>query len=105
MIDWDRVRELRQEIGLEAFEEVIDLFLEEVEAGLEAIQDDMSTVERAERLHFLAGCALNLGFIVFAELCQSVERGLRSAHAEEIRACYDRSRAEFLADIGKAVAA
>ena len=31
MIDWKRVRELRDEIGEEDFSEVVDLFLEEVE--------------------------------------------------------------------------
>jgi hypothetical protein len=30
MIDWDRVQELRDEIGAEAFGEVVELFLEEV---------------------------------------------------------------------------
>lgn len=105
MIDWDRVRELRHEIGPEAFEEVLDLFLEEVEAGLGDIRDDMAASELSERLHFLAGSGLNLGFSTFAELCQSVERRQRTAHAAEIRECYARSRAEFFANIGDAVAA
>ena len=30
MIDWQRVNELRDEVGAEDFEEVVDLFLEEV---------------------------------------------------------------------------
>jgi len=105
MIDWDRVRELRREIGAEAFEEVIDLFLEEVETGLTALRDDMARAERADALHFLKGSALNLGFVAFADLCESVERGLRSARTGEIRDCYERSRAEFLAQIGAALAA
>ena len=31
MIDWDRVQELREEVGAEEFAEVIELFLEEVD--------------------------------------------------------------------------
>ncbi|PKQ12649.1 MAG: histidine kinase [Alphaproteobacteria bacterium HGW-Alphaproteobacteria-1] len=105
MINWNRVRELRYEIGPEAFEEVIDLFLEEVETGIDDMSDGMGVSERREQLHFLAGSALNLGFAAFAELCQAVERGQRTAQTEEIRTCYARSRAEFFANIGKAIAA
>ncbi|MBE0453450.1 Hpt domain-containing protein [Roseovarius autotrophicus] len=105
MIDWDRVRGLRLEIGPNTFEEVLDLFLEEVETGLAGLHDTMPESERTERLHFLAGSALNLGFATFAGLCQAVERGQHTATAAEILGCYDRSRAEFLANIGKALAA
>ncbi len=105
MINWDRVKELRREIGTEAFEEVIELFLDEVETGLAELRDDMSAVERAALLHFLKGSALNLGFAVFAELCETAEWGRQYLRAAEITDCYDRSRAEFLANIGTTTAA
>ena len=39
MIDWTRVSELRDEIGAEDFGDVVEIFLEEVEAEVEAEQD------------------------------------------------------------------
>ncbi|MBC7132247.1 MAG: Hpt domain-containing protein [Roseovarius sp.] len=105
MINWERIRELRQEIGAEAFEEVLDLFLEEVEGGLDRVRDDMSASERGELMHFIVGSALNLGFVTLAGLCQAVGRGERAASSAEIRDCYHRSRAEFFANIGSAIAA
>ena len=35
MIDWPRVTELREEVGAEDFEEVVEIFLEEVEERIE----------------------------------------------------------------------
>ena len=37
MIEWDRVAELRDEVGAEDFAEVVELFLDEVEATLARI--------------------------------------------------------------------
>ena len=34
MIDWTKVAELRDEVGAQGFDEVIDLFLDEVEEAL-----------------------------------------------------------------------
>lgn len=105
MINWDRVRELRQEVGAEAFEEVIELFLDEVETGLAGLRDNMGGSERCALLHFLKGGALNLGFTAFADLCETAEQSKAPVRTDEIRACYDRSRADFLANIGAAIAA
>ena len=105
MIDWDRIRALRVDIGAEAFEEVLDLFLEEVESGLAELDDDMAEAQRRERLHFVAGSALNLGFAALAVLCQSAERGGKSVSAGEIQACYAQCRAELLANIGPEITA
>ncbi|WP_442970022.1 hypothetical protein [Roseovarius sp. ZX-A-9] len=38
MIDWSRVAELRSEIGAEDFDEVVELFLEEVEAEISVLR-------------------------------------------------------------------
>ena len=39
MIDWARVSELRDEVGAEDFDEVVELFLEEVEEAIAALRD------------------------------------------------------------------
>jgi HPt (histidine-containing phosphotransfer) domain-containing protein len=105
MIDWDRIRELRADIGADAFEEVLDLFLEEVETGLSDLDDSMSGAQRRERLHFIAGSALNLGFPSLASLCQSAEREQKPVTSEEIRTCYAMCRENLLANIGPQITA
>ena len=39
MIDWARVSELRDEVGAEDFDEVVELFLEEVDEAIAALRD------------------------------------------------------------------
>ena len=58
MIDWDRLKELRDEVGAEDFDEVVELFLDEVEGVMDRLRDspDVDTLE--EDLHFLKGSAL-----------------------------------------------
>ena len=73
MIDWSRVRELKDEVGADAFEEVVELFLEEVEEDILRLQGgERSQLE--QDLHFLKGSALNLGFQNFSDLCLDGER-------------------------------
>ena len=39
MIDWASVSELRDEVGAEDFDEVVELFLEEVDEAIIALRD------------------------------------------------------------------
>ena len=39
MIDWARVSERRDEVGEEDFDEVVELFLEEVDEAIAALRD------------------------------------------------------------------
>lgn len=101
MIDWDRVRDLRDELGADAFEEVVDLFLEEVETEIETLRVPDESVDLEAQLHFLKGSALNLGFTDFSALCLRGERTTASGQATmvdlaEILSCFDRSKAAFL---------
>jgi HPt (histidine-containing phosphotransfer) domain-containing protein len=104
MIDWSRVYELRDEIGADSFGEVVDLFLDEVEAEI-AILRDGSPLEALEaRLHFLKGSALNLGFQRFSDKCQDGETAAASGAAEqvdiaEILECYEASKTAFIAGL------
>lgn len=81
MINWNRINELRDEIGSEDFKEVAEMFLDEVREGITALTDanDMSATEAA--YHNLKGSALNLGFSEFADLCQQGETA--AAHGKE----------------------
>lgn len=106
MINWSRVSELREEIGAEDFDDVVDLFLDEVETEIEVLRVgcDPSTLE--SRLHFLKGSALNLGFHDFSALCQKGETD--AAQGALVRfdmsatiAKFEESRTVFLAGLDR----
>jgi HPt (histidine-containing phosphotransfer) domain-containing protein len=101
MIDWNRVAELRDEVGAEDFREVVDLFLEEVDEAIARMQSMPDTASLEQDLHFLKGSSLNLGFAAFSALCRDGERAAREGRSEvinmiEIFESYARSRSEFV---------
>jgi HPt (histidine-containing phosphotransfer) domain-containing protein len=108
MIDWERVGELRAEIGGEDFAEVVELFLEEADAAVARLAEAQVAPAGAARiesdLHFLKGSALNLGFRDLAALCQDGERAAAAGRPEavdlrRVAETYARSRAAFLAGL------
>lgn len=100
MIKWQRINELVDEVGSENFDEVIDLFIEEVEGALNDLNStDVELLRR--QMHFLKGSALNLGFQAMANLCQLTESdvGLEAIAADrisEVRDLFERSKNHFL---------
>ncbi|MDP2739485.1 MAG: Hpt domain-containing protein [Pseudorhodobacter sp.] len=110
MIDWERVADLRSEIGSDGFDEVITLFLEETDEVIARLsaRPDPARVERD--LHFLKGSALNLGFHALAALCQEGERRAASGQAAMVDVAavvhnYQTSKAAFRAGLAQASAA
>lgn len=104
MIDWDRVAALREEVGSEDFDEVVDLFLQEVDEEIGSLATGQPGQGLAEKLHFLKGSALSLGFREFSSLCQAGESALSadpsaSVDLGTIEASYQASRSTFLADL------
>ena len=99
MIDWQRITEIRDEVGAENFQEVSDLFLFEVEEELKRLRDITYPTALAAQLHFLKGSALNLGFIAFADICQAGEStaqdASRSVDIDDLLTCYNLSKREF----------
>jgi histidine phosphotransfer protein HptB len=99
MIDWDRVKELRGEIGAEDFDEVVALFLEEADECIARLSAEAGAAALSADLHFLKGAALNLGFAALSTLCQDGERragaGDLSVDLEAVRAAYLGCKAEF----------
>lgn len=72
MIDWNRVADLRSEVGEDGFTEVVDLFLEETDEVIARIAANRAYL--VQDLHFLKGSALNLGLQALAQTCQEDER-------------------------------
>lgn len=105
MIDWERVSDLRSEIGEEGFGEVVELFLEETDDVIARLSMAPSPIQIGKDMHFLKGSALNLGFRNLASLCQDGERraGLGDAPSIDLGAiirAYQDSKSAFL--MGKA---
>jgi HPt (histidine-containing phosphotransfer) domain-containing protein len=107
MIDWTRVAELRDEVGDDAFEEVVELFLEEVQEVAERLATPPATADQlAADLHFLKGSALNLGFTDLAALCAAGEARAQSGDAARVDigavlACHEASCRAFLAALDR----
>ncbi len=101
MINWTRVKELQSEVGAENFDEVVELFLEEVEEVIERLSTAPSLPDLEQDLHFLKGGAMNLGFLGFSRLCHDGE--LKSAAGQPdsvdvaaVIAGYTGSKQDFL---------
>lgn len=104
MIHWSRVNELRDEVGAEDFDEVVELFLEEVEEVIERLRNGPDTVQLEQDLHFLKGSALSLGFAAFSDLCQDGEQKSASGEADKVDVPkiidgFDRSKSEFVTNL------
>lgn len=84
MIHWSRVNELRDEVGAEDFDEVVELFLEEVEEVITRLRENTDLGQLEQDLHFLKGSALSLGFSAFSDLCQDGERKSANGHPETV---------------------
>ncbi|KIN65727.1 Hpt protein [Sulfitobacter noctilucae] len=109
MINWQRLRELQDEIGAEDFDEVVDLFLEEVAETIQRVSSAQDVKTLGEDLHFLKGSALTLGFEQFAAMCKEGEDAAQKNAAaviiEPILACYALSKDAFLSEYKQQLAA
>jgi HPt (histidine-containing phosphotransfer) domain-containing protein len=99
MVNWDRLSELREEVGEDDLAEVITLFCEEVEEVL-ALLDAASPADLPNHLHFLKGSALNIGFEAVSTRCQNEEARLKqnpnaAVDTAGIRTDYAASKAEL----------
>lgn len=104
MIDWERVAALREEVGPEDFDEVVELFLQEVDEEIENLTAAYEENKLGEKLHFLKGSALSLGFQEFSGLCQTGEAQVSTDPTAQIdldalNASYRSSRTAFLSDL------
>ncbi|MEM7088299.1 MAG: Hpt domain-containing protein [Pseudomonadota bacterium] len=100
MIHWPRVRQLRDEVGADEFDEVVEIFLDEVQEVIARLHADTDRNELEQSLHFLKGSALSLGFDRFSKLCQDGERRAAAGQAADvdltaILAVYDDSKSAF----------
>lgn len=103
MIDWSRVQQLQEEVGAEDFDEVVELFMEEVGITIDKLRGPEARRDLEDDLHFLKGSCLNLGFDAFAALCQAGETAAANGNPDSIDIdailkCFDTTKAVFLAE-------
>ncbi|MFL9503525.1 Hpt domain-containing protein [Rhodopseudomonas palustris] len=109
MIDWDRLNELRDEIGDDDLAEVVTVFLEEADDVVRRIAAGQSAGLEAD-LHFLKGSALNLGLSDLAMLCQSGEKLAAAGRGNQVNlprvaSLYEASKRRFLGALAQGSAA
>ena len=109
MIDWERVKELRGEIGADDFAEVVEMFLEEADEAVTRLTPALTAKAMEADLHFLKGAALNLGFVALSGLCQDGERkaagGSTDIDLTAVVRVYTESKAAFQTGLDQALAA
>jgi histidine phosphotransfer protein HptB len=104
MIDWDKVQDLRDEVGADDFAEVVAIFIDEVEQVTTRLAVASEAAELERDLHFLKGAALNLGFSRLAGLCEAGERLAAAGRVQDVDVAavldvYAASRMDFLSGI------
>jgi len=95
MINWNKADELREDIRVDDFGEIVEVFLQEVEEELAALIDK-PVAELPASMHFLKGSALNLGFEDFAEKCRQGEQAANQIEISALLSCYNASKKQFL---------
>lgn len=110
MIDWQRVNTLREEIGAEDFDEVVPMFLEEVEEVTDQLRAQPDIAKLEDRMHFLKGSAVSLGFEAFSTMCGEGETKAAAGDGScvdvaAILECYEQSKSAFMAGLSSGLAA
>ena len=98
-VDWKRIEELRDELGSDGLEEIVEIFLEET-AGMIAGLQRAPVPELSDRIHGIKGSAQNMGFGELSDLCRHGEWALKRGEAVDVTRfdeCYRRSCALLIA--------
>ena len=104
MINWSRVNELKNDIGPDDINDIVELFLSEVEEVIEKLSGNDGGDSLEQHMHFLKGSALNLGFDGLGQLCSDAEKQAalgqdQAVSIPEIISNFQQSKAEFLAGL------
>lgn len=98
-VDWDRLNELRDDIGEEDFADVAILFVSELQDTLDNLTNDTA---QASDFHFLRGSASNLGFIALVEACTRAEAACNAGSLPDVDSLR-RAFADAMAEVGPRV--
>jgi HPt (histidine-containing phosphotransfer) domain-containing protein len=94
-VDWDRLNELKTDIGEEDFADVAMLFVTELQDTLSALTPENAA---AHDFHFLRGSASNLGFTALVTACSTAEAACASGQrpdVDAVRVAFDGALSEM----------
>jgi len=108
MIDWARVTELHTEIGEDGFNDIIKMFLTEMNSIVAQLREGTNPQRLEMNLHALRGGLLNLGFTDVSALCQQGEAMAATGRADQVDTAsivrgYDASCNLFLSELTQRV--
>ncbi len=100
-VDWDRLNELRDDIGEEDFADVAIMFVGELQETLDRLTEGTAI---ASDFHFLRGSASNLGFVALVAACLAAEAACNDGQSPDL-AAVRAAFAEAMAEVGPRVPA
>ncbi len=103
IIDEARLAELAEEIGPDALDEVISMFLDEIAEAADRLSGAGDPARAAEDLHFIKGAAANLGLAALAGTCAEEEARARAGEPldrERVLAAWQEARSALAARTG-----
>lgn len=74
----ERLEELLEDFGMADFEDVLELFLEEVSGAIAALESDQEGQALENRFHFIKSSAVNMGLAGLSAMCQRGETAASS---------------------------
>jgi HPt (histidine-containing phosphotransfer) domain-containing protein len=98
-VDWERLNELKADIGEEDFADVVMLFVTELQETLATLAPDRAA---ASDFHFLRGSAANLGLTALVASCDAAEIACgvgQTADVGAVRSAFDQALAEMAAEL------
>lgn len=98
MIDWTRIDDLKHELGEDDFEEVFEIFLDEVQDSVDSLKNAPKGAALEAILHSVKGNAITVGFSKLAELAGAgeVKAGQGSdVNLQEIAAAHSESKTAY----------
>ena len=109
MISWDRINELKGEVGEDDFAEVVEIFLEEMDEAMNELTSGVSKEGLGAAMHFVKGAAMNIGFHALGNICQEYETLSGEGKDDlidcrKVVECYRISKTEFTENAPKIAA-
>lgn len=105
MIDWERVLEMRGDVGDAEFRPILELFLDEIETVVFRLPGN-DRAQTVADFHFLTGCARSLGFRRFSQVCEGLEalaerQALPQGYIDDALTVYADSKRLFVRDLDR----
>ncbi|MEM0978049.1 MAG: Hpt domain-containing protein [Pseudomonadota bacterium] len=100
MIDWNRIAELKSDLGDDGLADLLPIFLDEIDDALTKLATQTEASEGAAICHFIKGSAANLGFASLAEASHAGEQAGKAGTlppniAKTLRDHFDAAKQEF----------